>query len=1171
MFVVLICLFHCLVQSANAFQPLQRIRGSRRVNHADSSLIGTSCRIGAVGKGTVDDSGSEGGRKVASKENKANKKQSKKSNKKQKKWQTSKKKKNNYKNNNSSGNVNRILNQQIVQAPSADDLLLVIQQQPKCLTQLAGGHVLNSVNFSTAMHRLARHSIQGRESAAARASILADARFALFLACLAEALDSTASNDGNGIQFQSREVSNIGWALAKLKLPPPLQAMPPATANGQDNTSLKQAAALVRKAVLDYAAQRRESSGNSNSSPTWIPALSQLAGRILDAIGQQMLSPPANGSSRSFQMQEYANLLWAWATAGRAQEPVVHHVLQSMMEKQKTLLMQKNEFSDKEDVLRPQEWSNSLWSIAKAAPDIMTTANRGDATPRHFEETYVELIEFVAHLLNEHNEQDAFSKRFKPQEMSNSLWGVATLISLNSKQRLLSDTADSDKDNTDDTATLRAREAAAALTILRCFCRYVQTTGAASSFKSQEVSNSVWSMATLGFGLQGSTSSDGNGNTNANNYVVLPSNQSEDDAQLMEATIQTLIQSATPLLPRFRSQELNNFSWSMARLLEKKHLETMPGLHRFLGGIAHQLTYPQRPVTSQDIGTTLWALATLEFPDTNDLYRKVAARLQTDKSHLYKPQELSNVVWSLAKAEVQLYEDIDAFDTSLVVDRPPVRDPVMLCFAIAGRELTQRPHQFKSQEIKDVLWSYSKAGIRHPRLFRWTTQHLLGEDSDRNCGRLDEFSPQGLGNLCWAYARQAQLAAETSSRLKGSSTLANANGRLAVYTTSYFDIGELLLQRFFAAIAETDLRVHKEMVRCKPQDLANSAWAFAVLGLKDASFLQAIKSELVGRTQRFVRGDMSVMTQFKGQEVANQLWALATLNVPAIDILQVIAPYIRAMVGNDGKSPVTAADIAKVFKRQELANICWSCAVFDEYPPDLMELLYTGLFGSGKDQDSSYMSKIHSDQGLQSQAIMTMIYVQISLQLSGSNQKASLPVNFPEGWTQLSPSPNSDTLTETTFDELNLSTSKIQRSVASAFSRVGFEHVEEHVITMSEMANDHGINIAPKPVEILSIDIANVEDKIAIEVDGPAHYISRIDQPINPNAKDGYSKVINGKLEYQFVWNGDRQEINGPTALKHRLLRSLGWKVIPLPFWEWYRLEGNEEAENQYCQKLLAH
>jgi hypothetical protein len=95
-----------------------------------------------------------------------------------------------------------------------------------------------------------------------------------------------------------------------------------------------------------------------------------------------------------------------------------------------------------------------------------------------------------------------------------------------------------------------------------------------------------------------------------------------------------------------------------------------------------------------------------------DAYRLIASRVNVDDAQNYSPTELANSVYALASAEVEaMYPD--SFDTALVAEnlRPSnwKDDPVTVCFAIAAKELTRRPYEFKSQEIKDVLWSFSKA------------------------------------------------------------------------------------------------------------------------------------------------------------------------------------------------------------------------------------------------------------------------------------------------------------------------------------------------------------------------------------------------------------------------------------------------------------------------------
>ena len=192
--------------------------------------------------------------------------------------------------NNNSNDVNRKLNQALVGAESASAVLQLLQQNAK-LQHVAAGNTLNSVNFSTALHRLARHAV-GTNYKQDRAVTLADPRTALLLASIAEA------HAENLDFFQSRELSNIGWALAKLKLPPPATAMPlldTTTVAAEDllQTSrgqLAASAAVVRNAVVQVATERTQGNNAAATANRWIPALSQLAGHILDAIGATVIA-----------------------------------------------------------------------------------------------------------------------------------------------------------------------------------------------------------------------------------------------------------------------------------------------------------------------------------------------------------------------------------------------------------------------------------------------------------------------------------------------------------------------------------------------------------------------------------------------------------------------------------------------------------------------------------------------------------------------------------------------------------------------------------------------------------------------------------------------------------------------------------------------------------------
>jgi hypothetical protein len=390
------------------------------------------------------------------------------------------------------------------------------------------------------------------------------------------------------------------------------------------------------------------------------------------------------------------------------------------------------------------------------------------------------LLPFVAELMGS---KPGFLAEYKPQELGNTAWGTAKILS------------------NQGSIDFEAPQSKAALEICRLVAQEIcNRKGGPGFFKSQELSNTAWSFATLGFGLN---ANKGLVYNVLNDYMVLPSDDPTGDEQLMKAALDTIAQMAKEILHKFRSQELNNLAWSMARLNYKDD--------ELLEGIAYQIANKRRPVTLQDVGTTLWSLASLEFQNVN-AFRNMAARFTRDRVMQAKPQELSNTCWALATAEV-LPEYMDLFDSSLIPPklRPSQsqveRDPVTMCFVFAAQELMRRPQEFKAQEIKDILWSFSKVGMRHPELFKSVAEHLMG-NGDKEGRGLDEFPPQGIGNTAWSFAKQAQLAEDVIRRYAGQTTSSHTTGRLAVYTASFIDIGEELLQSLFRGIADADIHNH---------------------------------------------------------------------------------------------------------------------------------------------------------------------------------------------------------------------------------------------------------------------------------------------------------------------------------------------------------------------------
>jgi hypothetical protein len=297
--------------------------------------------------------------------------------------------------------------------------------------------------------------------------------------------------------------------------------------------------------------------------------------------------------------------------------------------------------------------------------------------------------------------------------------------------------------------------------------------------------------------------------------------------------------------------------------------------------------------------------------------------------------------------------------------------------------------------------------------------------------------------------------------------------------------------------------------------------------------------------------------------------ALATLNFVSPALLGSVESYVLSMVGD---TP-SVSSISKYMKRQELANIAWACAVFGVYPRQLIEILYMGLLGVGENTDPEFMQRVHKDNGIQTSAVMSILYLQTSMDLEIPNASFSLPPGFPENWGSVKGSPsksarNTDMMLENNTFELEITSSKTQLAVGAALDRVGFDHIQEHVIDMDMLATQYGISVASTAKEVLSVDMAQVDSQIGIELDGPGHFITSIGRGAIAVHREPISNT-NGKTEYQFEWNDDYQEPNGPTVMKARMLNRLGWKILNIPFWDWNALGGDAKKEEAYCRSKL--
>ena len=177
---------------------------------------------------------------------------------------------------------------------------------------------------------------------------------------------------------------------------------------------------------------------------------------------------------------------------------------------------------------------------------------------------------------------------------------------------------------------------------------------------------------------------------------------------------------------------------------------------------------------------------------------------------------------------------------------------------------------------------------------------------------------------------------------------------------------------------------------------------------------------------------------------------------------------------------VPADEIVEYFDPRALANMIWSFAVFDDLPCPLLEFLYRGLLrNAAVSQRESFQ-----DDRTAHATITSVLYALILTNLQGNCNELLLPDSFLDEWKGVASSKSTDDRFIDSSELLSSTTSKLQLDVSKTFERLGFDHVVEHTITLRDLANNHGIRVPLKPIIIFSINIANVEEMIAFEVDG---------------------------------------------------------------------------------------
>ena len=307
----------------------------------------------------------------------------------------------------------------------------------------------------------------------------------------------------------------------------------------------------------------------------------------------------------------------------------------------------------------------------------------------------------------------------------------------------------------------------------------------------------------------------------------------------------------------------------------------------------------------------------------------------------------------------------------------------------------------------------------------------------------------------------------------------------------------------------------KNAVEFKPQDLSNTMWSAATLGFSPPAdwmnhFLEASKQKMatlnskdfsqtiwalaVSRhrpidawLQLFLDASLNKSYIFNAQDLSTILWGLAALGVaPGADWMDAWATRVAALIDT--------------LPSRNAVNSLWALTV--------LQMQDSGVFWSLLQQAFHLLTPESDGRDLYS--IYDVLQIAAAKKVDGlPTPDASLLEVARKAW-------NRDLV-----EQAQQRASFDHQAVMSVLGELGVAHEQEHFCLQTGR----------------SIDIALLDRRIAIEVDGPSHFLNT-------------------------------QKRTDGTLLRNRVLKGAG-SVVSIPFFEWDALK-SMSAQKEYIQRKLS-
>ncbi len=532
---------------------------------------------------------------------------------------------------------------------------------------------------------------------------------------------------------------------------------------------------------------------------------------------------------------------------------------------------------------------------------------------------------------------------------------------------------------------------------------------------------------------------------------------------------------------------------------------------------------------AQDISNLAWSCATLNVSasDLPQAMNEQAERLVETGSS----QAIANTAWACATLGIkcpQLFAAIDK-DTSKFIKAASTQHIANTAWACATLGI-ECPNFFnavedratelvlhgKTQEIANTAWAFATLGCRGYGLFSaidsnaddfvekaksqemantaWASATLgiqspsLFQKIDQKAHRfINGGDVQAIANTAWAFAT---LDVACPSLLY----IIDKNSKRLVDSGTTQEIGNLAWSvvklgqdspMIFAAIEK---RLGWFFQNGTTQEISNVIWAFGQISLYSPAVRRKIDSQASAILFSSERND-----DINTQSAANTSIALAQLDHISTSFFDLLCHNMDNVIKNGSEL--------------HIANICYAFAILD------LALEYEGAFRKLWDC-AILLDPASIDHGMGIQLLQTYVMVSQIMDIPPPNNIHQYPQSIP----------------------LATVRSKAQRMMSKLLNEIDFIHEME----VSPFPEDSTL-----PSGLLALDAASKEKKIAIEFNGPSHFLREV--------RTG-----------MFLNNMK----NGPTKAKRRLLERLGWRVVDIDYFDWAQMKTKSARKQLLVEKL---